>query len=146
MGALRAGDGAYVLGVMGSHTSRAGQIYFPSGTPDLGDVRPDGSVDFAGSIQRELFQETGLLPDAAPPMRMWHAVVSGPRIALMHPLYAREDSTRLANRIRANLARERQPELSDVVVVRGPADFYPAMPDVVQAYIAFNARAPQRVA
>ncbi len=146
MGALRAGDGAYVLGVMASHTSNAGQINFPSGTPDPQDVRPDGSVDFVGSVQRELFREAGLLPDAAQPMRIWHAVVSGPRIALMHLLCAREDSARLANRIRANLARERQPELSDVVVVRGPADFYPTMPDFVQAYIAFNARAPQRVA
>jgi len=146
MGALRASDGVYVLGVMGSHTSKAGEIYFPSGIPDPQDVRPDGSVDFVGSIQRELFQETGLLPEAAPPMRMWHAVVSGQRIALMQPLNAREDSARLVSRIRANLARERQPELSDVVVVRGTADCYPTMPNVVQAYIAFNARAPQRVA
>src|SRR5215831_7363693 len=32
MGALRASDGAFVLGVMGEHTANAGRIYFPSGT------------------------------------------------------------------------------------------------------------------
>jgi hypothetical protein len=91
-----------------------------------------------------LFQETGLLPEAAPPMRMWHAVISGQRIVLMHPLHAWEDSARLTARIRANFARERQPEPSDIVVVRELADLRPEMPDFVRAYIAFNARASAR--
>ena len=39
MGALRCSDGAFVLGEMGRHTSNAGRIYFPSGTPDPDDIR-----------------------------------------------------------------------------------------------------------
>jgi 8-oxo-dGTP pyrophosphatase MutT (NUDIX family) len=140
MGALRSRDGAYVLGVMNSHTSNAGLIYFPSGTPDPQDLRADGSVDLIGSVQRELHQETGLLPEDAPPGPLWHGIISGPRIALMRPLLARDDAARLTARIRANLARERQPELSDIVVVRDLADLRPEMPDFVRAYIAFNAR------
>ncbi|MFX5960907.1 hypothetical protein ABTE72_19340, partial [Acinetobacter baumannii] len=48
MGALRAADGAFVLGEMGGHTATAGRVYFPSGTPDLDDVR-DGRLDIPAS-------------------------------------------------------------------------------------------------
>src|SRR6202011_2278979 len=61
MGALRCCDGAFVLGEMGSHTSNAGRIYFASGTPDLDDISGD-AVDIAGSVAREVEEETGLTP------------------------------------------------------------------------------------
>ncbi len=32
--ALKAADGAFLLGVMAAHTANPGHIYFPSGTPD----------------------------------------------------------------------------------------------------------------
>src|SRR5437764_2282927 len=56
-GALRAADGAFLLGVMADHTANAGRIYFPSGTPDPDDI-VGASVDLDGSLRRELVEET----------------------------------------------------------------------------------------
>src|SRR5450432_694928 len=79
MGALRASDGAFVLGEMGQHTSNAGRIYFPAGAPDFDDVRL-GAVDMAGSIAREIEEETGLAPSDYRTAAHWDCVVSGAAI------------------------------------------------------------------
>ena len=61
MGALRSADGAFLLGIMGAHTANAGLVYFPAGTPEPADIA-DGRLDFAGSVAREVAEETGLTP------------------------------------------------------------------------------------
>lgn len=134
MGALRAADGAFLLGRMAKHTANAGKVYFPSGTPDPNDVRDDGIVDLDGSVRRELLEETGLISTDAKPGG-WHAVLAGARIALMRALEAPEDAETLAARIRVHLATTPRPELADVVIVRGRDDLSPAMPDFVRAYL-----------
>ncbi len=50
MGAVRASDGAFLLGVMGAHTANAGKIYFPAGTPDPDAMSSGETVDLAGSV------------------------------------------------------------------------------------------------
>jgi 8-oxo-dGTP pyrophosphatase MutT (NUDIX family) len=134
-GALRAADGAFVLGRMAKHTANAGKVYFPAGTPDPGDVRADGAVDLMGSVLRELKEETGLAANEVSPGPRWHAVLAGARIGLIRPFSLRENSVELAARIRAFIAREKEPELEDILVVRGPADFVAEMPDFVRAYL-----------
>jgi 8-oxo-dGTP pyrophosphatase MutT (NUDIX family) len=134
-GALRAADGAFLLGRMARHTANAGKIYFPAGTPDPGDVGADGAVDLMGSVLRELAEETGLLASEVSPGPRWYAALAGARIGLMRPLRLREASDKLAARIRAFIAGEKEPELEDVVIVRKPADFVPEMPDFVRLYI-----------
>ena len=52
MGALRCSDGAFVLGEMAAHTANAGRIYFPSGTPDLDDIKGGRSILPAASRAR----------------------------------------------------------------------------------------------
>jgi 8-oxo-dGTP pyrophosphatase MutT (NUDIX family) len=135
MGALRAADGAFLLGRMAKHTANAGKIYFPSGTPDPDDVLADSSVDLAGSVRRELLEETGMISSEVMVGPQWTAVIAGARIALMCPLSAREDAETLRARIRVYLAGAVQPELADLVIVRSRADCSPAMPDFVRAYL-----------
>src|SRR5260370_19554458 len=85
MGALRASDGAFVLGEMGRHTANAGRIYFPSGTPDLDDLS-DGAVDIPGSVGREVEEETGLTAADYRAAAHWDCVVSSSAIAMIRIL------------------------------------------------------------
>src|SRR3984957_17588062 len=85
MGALRSSDGAFLLGEMGAHTANSGRIYFPAGTPDPDDVRL-GALDIAGSIAREIEEETGLAPADYRAAAHWDCVVSGAAIAMMRIL------------------------------------------------------------
>lgn len=134
MGALQAADGAFVLGVMAAHTSNPGLIYFPAGLPDSSDI--DGArVDLARNLMREIGEETGLVQADFEAEPGWTAVFAGPRIAHVKRLRARETAADLRARILANLAREPQPELADIRIVRGPADFDPMMPPFVTAFL-----------
>jgi 8-oxo-dGTP pyrophosphatase MutT (NUDIX family) len=134
---LVASDGAVLLGVMGAHTYNAGDIYLPSGTPDPNDI-VDGAVDFDWSVRRELKEETGL--DAAQLVADpgWITVVDGTWIMQAKVLRAQEDGATLRARILDFLSTEGQPELADIRLVRGPADFEPAMPRFVTAFLSHH--------
>lgn len=134
MGALRASDGAFVLGEMGQHTSNAGRIYFPAGTPDLDDVSR-GAVDIAGSVAREMEEETGLAPADYRAAAHWDCIISGGSIALIRLLEVDMPGEVLRARIEANLARQHQPELCAIHLVRGTADLTAAMPFFVTAFL-----------
>jgi 8-oxo-dGTP pyrophosphatase MutT (NUDIX family) len=134
MGALRCSDGAFVLGEMGQHTSNAGRIYFPSGTPDLDDISGN-TVDIAGSVAREVLEETGLAPADYHASAHWDCVVSGRAVAMIRILDVDLTGEALRARIEANLARQRQPELSAIHLVRGRRDLTAAMPPFVAAFV-----------
>jgi hypothetical protein len=132
--ALRASDGAFVLGVMSSHTLNAGRIYFPSGTPDLKDVVGD-RVDLDGSVLRELTEETGLTAADVCLDPGWHAVLAGPRLAMLKPVRSPLSADELRARILAHMAGEAHPELADARIVRGPADLDDMMPEFIKDYL-----------
>lgn len=134
-GVLRTIDSAFVLGVMGAHTANAGRIYFPAGTPDPSDIREDGKVDLAANLVRELDEEAGLIPGDYTITPGWTAVNAGSRLALLREIDLPLDAEALTAKIRENIAKQREPELADVVIVRSRADFSPAMPGFVRAYL-----------
>jgi len=134
MAALRASDGGWIMGVMGPQTSAGGKIYFPAGTPEPEDV-VDGIVDLAGSVIREVGEETGLGVDDFAEQNGWYCVVDGSRIALMRVLQARDPAETLRRRILEHLARETAPELADIRIVRSRHDFDPMMPRFVTTFL-----------
>lgn len=135
MGALRGSDGAFICGVMGEQTTNAGRVYFAAGTPDLSDLRPDGSVDLATSLTRELTEETGLQAGDYRVDDEWIIVQRWPTVALLRmvtlPMRAEEG----AAMIRANIASDPEPELQDVRIIRSTKDIDPkTMPLFLQSF------------
>lgn len=133
-GALRSADGAFVLGRMSAHTANAGRIYFPAGTPDPDDVVGD-RVDLAASVAREVAEEVGLAPSDYRESDGWSIVETGQVVACFRLLTSPLRANELQGRIETFLRSERTPELSGVKIVRGTADFEPAMPDFVTSYL-----------
>jgi 8-oxo-dGTP pyrophosphatase MutT (NUDIX family) len=132
--AIQSVDGAFLLGVMGRYTANAGRIYFPCGTPDPNDIVGD-RVDLDLSMRRELMEETGLDVAEFATEPGWTSVFDTSLIAHIKVLRSGEDAKTLRQRVLDYLARERQPELSDIRIVRAAADFDTAMPRFVTAFL-----------
>jgi 8-oxo-dGTP pyrophosphatase MutT (NUDIX family) len=141
MGALRASDGAFVLGEMAEHTANAGRIYFPSGTPDPDDV-VNSAVDIARSVEREIFEETGLAKSDYSAAPHWDCVVAGALIAIIRTLHVGLPGEVLREKILENLARQRHPELSAIHLVRDVSDFTSAMPRFATAFLEARFSSP----
>jgi 8-oxo-dGTP pyrophosphatase MutT (NUDIX family) len=134
MGALRATDGAFLVGVMGNHTANAGRVYFPAGTPEPQDIRGT-VVDLESNVMREVTEETGLTSGDVHPQFGWCAVTQGPRIALFKILDVAVAADALRARILDHLGREAEPEFTDIRIVRGPDDLDPQMPVFVAEFL-----------
>jgi 8-oxo-dGTP pyrophosphatase MutT (NUDIX family) len=138
-GALQGSDGAFICGVMAEHTANAGRVYFAAGTPDRSDLLPDGSIDLAGSLERELFEETGLSGDAYTVHAPWIVIRAWPAIALVRYVVLKETADAAAQRIRAHLAASPEPELADVRIIRATEDIDPrTMPQYVQHFFRWH--------
>jgi len=134
MGALRASDGAFVLGEMDGQTANAGRVYFPSGTPDLDDVK-DGRLDIPASVAREVEEETGLAPHEYRAAAHWDCIFTGVALAMIRTLDVDMRGEALRAKIEHNLARQSSPELSAVHLVRSRGDLTGAMPRFVTAWL-----------
>jgi 8-oxo-dGTP pyrophosphatase MutT (NUDIX family) len=134
LGALRASDGAYLLGVMSGRTINPGRIYFPGGVPDPSDRRGD-TVDLLANVMREVAEETGLSESDFVAAPGWDAVVTGPRIALMKPIMVPRPAEDVRQSILQHLEREALPELADIRIVRSLRDLDPAMPAFITDYL-----------
>lgn len=122
MGALRAADGAFLCGRMGGHTVNAGMVYFAAGTPDRSDLREDGTVDLAGSVVRELQEETGLTEAEISVGEGWDAVLTPGRVAFMRPVTIALPAEEARALMLSRIARQEEQELDDIVILRSAAD------------------------
>ncbi|KFC67067.1 hypothetical protein FG93_04041 [Bosea sp. LC85] len=137
MAALRAADGAFLCGKMGDHTANAGKVYFAAGTPDREDLRDDGTLDLAGSVTRELCEETGLTLDEIEVEEGWTAVIMTGRVAFMRPVvltWAAEEARQI---MLSRIREQAEPELADIVIVRNFAESeHLDMPPFMRRYLA----------
>ena len=113
---------------MASYTANAGALYFPCGTPEPADVGPDGTLDLADNLSRELLEETGIASAELAAAPGWTMVRDGCYLGLLKDLTASQSAAELRDRMLRHNASEPQPEFADVRIVRGPDDFHPRMP------------------
>jgi 8-oxo-dGTP pyrophosphatase MutT (NUDIX family) len=133
--AIATADGAYLVGVMAEHTYNAGDIYFPCGTLDMEDI-VNGKVDFEASVLRELKEETGLGASDVALDPDWVFVSDNELIAAIKVMRSPLAAEPLRALILETLARQRQPELADILIVRSASDFDPNMRGFVRAFLA----------
>lgn len=134
--AVVSADGAVLLGRMAAHTANAGRIYFPAGTPDLGDIVGE-TVDIESSIARELAEETGLASPLVRPTQMRIAVFAGHLVSCIRRFDCDLTADELRARVEAHLAADREPELDAVVLAHSAAELTDASPDYVHAAVAY---------
>jgi 8-oxo-dGTP pyrophosphatase MutT (NUDIX family) len=135
-GAIRAPDGAFLLGEMAAHTANAGRIYFPAGTPDPSDA-VDGRLDLEASVMRELAEETGLGADDLTLERGWAVIFERQMIACLKPMRLKLDRATALAHIGDYIAREPEPELARMHIAASRGDIITErMPLFVQAYLA----------
>lgn len=137
--ALASLDGVFLLGEMAPHTANAGKIYFPAGTPDMGDVLGDQAgarVDLAGSVLRELTEETGITAEQVQCEAGWTVVFDGPRVGCMKIARSPLDAATIIAQVDAFLRSDAQAELVRLHGVRRASNLRPeVMPSFVVAYL-----------
>jgi len=137
MAALRANDGAFLCGKMGEHTANAGKVYFAAGTPDREDMRPDRTLDLAGSVTRELGEETGLRVDEVAVGEGWTALIEPGRVAFMREVRIDLSAEAARALMLDRMSELEEEELSDIVIVRDLAETEKHdMPPFMRRYLA----------
>lgn len=133
--AVMSADGAFLLGEMAAHTYNAGQIYFPCGTPDRNDLVGQ-RVDFDMSVRRELKEETGIDSAELTDEPGWTLAFDGEVICAIKVMRSRLKADALRAQILNYLAREREPELADIRIIRSPRDFNDKMRSFARVFLA----------
>lgn len=115
---IRSSEGHVILGRQAPGNLNSGLAYMPGGFIDPRDVGPDGSIDIAANVLREVAEETGL--GAADLERVPGFLLTrcGPQVSIGVEWRSRLPSTVLAARIAGHLAADKAAELSAVEIVR----------------------------
>lgn len=123
-------DGALIAIRMAAHTANAGKVYFAAGSFDPDDVR-DGRIDIEFNMRREVLEETGIDLTNSPSETGFRGYSGAGGTVLAKRFFLDENAEALAARIRAVIAADPDPEISDVVIIRDPAD----LPDGLMAHM-----------
>ena len=133
--ALRDADGAYLVGEMAPYTAGAGRLYFPGGTPDPSAIDNRGVFDPLDHLSRELREETGISIDELDAEPGWILARDRCSVAFIRRLRSRQNADDLRRRILGHIKAEQQPELSDMHIIRGPAQLDARMPTYLTTFL-----------
>ncbi|MBZ9675954.1 hypothetical protein [Mesorhizobium sp. ES1-1] len=118
---LVAGDNALVAIRMGPHTVNAGRVYFAAGSFEPVDFR-DGLVDVDFNMLREVREETGLDLSTARRGDRYHALSANSGTVIFRRYHVTAPAGLVAERIRAFVATEAEPEIEQPVIIRDAND------------------------
>jgi 8-oxo-dGTP pyrophosphatase MutT (NUDIX family) len=115
--ALVSSDDALVAIRMGASTVNAGAVYFAAGSFEPEDFR-EGRADLLFNMRREVREETGLDIAALRRDESMIAYSNARGTAIFQRFYLESTADEAAERIRAHVAAEAQPEIEGPVVIR----------------------------
>jgi hypothetical protein len=118
---VRSSDGCVLLGRQVEGHLNGGFAYPPSGLIDPTDV-VGGSIDIDRSIARELAEETGLTRPELERRPGYIVTFAASMISIAIEWQSALSAKALSERILAHVARQPEPELADVVIVRHLAE------------------------
>jgi len=124
---IRSSEGHVLLGRQNAGNMNGGLAYMPGGFIDPRDVGPDGTIDVAASIAREVREETGLQPQELRRLPGHWVTFCGPLVSIATEFRSRETAQTLRERMRRGLARDAEAELDEIVVVRSMSDAPPGL-------------------
>lgn len=120
---LWSADGAVLLGTAAKGTTNVGRTYLFSGVLDERDINSRSGADVVAGAEREIFEETGLLPhEIAPASPSIWSIEDGVWINFAVERQVALDAATLRHHILDHNARQTVPELSDVAIIHRPED------------------------
>ena len=132
---LHSQEGWLLVGRMGRDHSSAGRVFPPCGALHTDDV-DDGKVDLDGNILREIREETGLALDRTELGPSILILDGAGRLVYVRPVKLQRPAVQIVKEIQSYLGHATNPELSEIIVVKGAADICEtAMPSFTVAYI-----------
>ena len=127
-------DGALVFGVMAPFTLNGGMAYPPSGSLEMRDVGPDGTVDIRGSIRTELAEETGLDAAVARSGALL-AIFEGQRLAVVEVLAFPNPFSEMEDIFHRHTSGDPDAELSAIEAIRAVSQIDSRMPEYAHEII-----------
>jgi 8-oxo-dGTP pyrophosphatase MutT (NUDIX family) len=130
-------DNALVLVRMGGHTLNAGRVYFAAGSFEPQDFS-GGVADIDFNMIREAREETGVDLSGCRRDPRYHLRSSEGASVIFRRFFLDETADVVADRIRAFVAAESDPEIDGPVIVRGADDLPDSMALHIPAMIAWH--------
>jgi 8-oxo-dGTP pyrophosphatase MutT (NUDIX family) len=123
-------DNALILARMAPHTANANRVYFAAGSFDPQDF-PAGSADIDFNMMREVREETGIDLKGLERDPHYHLRSAAGATVIFRRYFLGEPAEQVAERIKAFVAAEEEPEIVEPVIVRDAAD----LPDNLALHI-----------